>query len=163
MFGKGLDEEQHPSRTKDSRLVRLVLDDGRDAGHLGRTAVACGSPSGVAAASVKARKGGGSGVKMGQVLLCAYIFADALTAAGASVGADGVVLRERLPGTNYCRLKFPAIREETLGTAYPVLKSPDSGDLIDFYGSCDEDPLGPRQVLLQQQAIRRLRQMERGN
>jgi hypothetical protein len=102
-------------------------------------------------------------VKIGWLFLCAFILAPGLAAGGAASAADGVILRERLPGSNYCRLRFPAIREDTLGTAYPTLKSPDSGDLIDFYGSCDEDPLGPRQVLLQQQAIRRLRQMERGN
>ncbi len=102
-------------------------------------------------------------MKIGQVFLCTYILADTLTAARVSLGADGVLLRERLPGSNYCRLQFPAIREDTLATAHPVLKSPDAGDLIDFYGPCDENPLGPRQVLLQKQAIQRLRRMERGN
>lgn len=102
-------------------------------------------------------------MKIGRLFLCASVLSGGLAAEGVAIESDGVVLRERLAGTNYCRLRFPAIREETLGTAYPVLKSPASGDLIDFYGPCDEDPLGPRQVLLQKQAIQRLRRMERGN
>ena len=102
-------------------------------------------------------------MKIGCLFLCAFILAPGLAAGGAASAADGVVLRERLAGTNYCRLRFPAIREDTLGTAYPTLKSPDSGDLIDFYGPCDENPVGPRQVLSQLQARQRLRRMERGN
>jgi hypothetical protein len=102
-------------------------------------------------------------VKIGTLFLCASILAGGLAAGAVTIESDGVVLRERLPGSNYCRLRFPAIREDTLATAYPVLKSPDAGDFIDFYGPCDENPLGPRQVLLQKQAIQRLRRMERGN
>ena len=45
-----------------------------------------------------------------------------------------------------CRLKFPAIREQTLGTAHPVLKETDSGDIIDFYGPCSHDPLGKDEI-----------------
>ncbi|HEY6200085.1 MAG TPA: hypothetical protein VI231_15840 [Candidatus Binatia bacterium] len=102
-------------------------------------------------------------MKIGCLFLCAFILAPGLAADGVAMESDGVVLRERLAGTNYCRLRFPAIREDTLGTAYPTLKSPDSGDLIDFYGPCDENPVGPRQVLSQLQARQRLRRMERGN
>jgi hypothetical protein len=49
----------------------------------------------------------------------------------------------------YCHLKFPAIREDTLYTDRPVLKDPRDGDLIDFYGPCDYDPLGKEAVLRQ--------------
>ena len=35
-------------------------------------------------------------------------------------------------------MKFPAIRPRTLDTDHPQLKRPDTGDVIDFYGACDE-------------------------
>jgi hypothetical protein len=43
-------------------------------------------------------------------------------------------------------LKFPAIREETLDWDHPVLKDSTSGDIVDFYGPCDHDPLGKEEV-----------------
>jgi hypothetical protein len=47
---------------------------------------------------------------------------------------------------NYCHLKFPAIDEKTLGTERPMLQEPDPGNVIDFYGPCDHDPLGADEV-----------------
>ena len=51
-----------------------------------------------------------------------------------------------LSAGNYCHLRFPAIRPETLGTKHPQLKSAAEGDLIDFYGPCDHDPVGQDEV-----------------
>jgi len=48
-----------------------------------------------------------------------------------------------------CHLKFPAIRRSTLDSDNPQLKSPTTGDVIDFYGSCDESPTSANQVLEQ--------------
>jgi hypothetical protein len=63
--------------------------------------------------------------------------------------ADGVISKVAgSPGTN-CNLKFPAIREETLYWDRPVLKDPNDGDIIDFYGPCDYDPLGKESVARQ--------------
>jgi hypothetical protein len=101
-------------------------------------------------------------VKTGKLFLSAAILAAGLAAGGAALGADGVVLREPLsPGSDYCHLQFPPIRENTLGTDKPVLKDPDSGDLIDFYGPCDENPVGPNQVRLQKQEAQRRHDIER--
>lgn len=63
-------------------------------------------------------------------------------------GAESVVYKAGGP-SGYCHLKFPAIREDTLYTDRPVLKDPRDGDLIDFYGPCDYDPLGKDAVLRQ--------------
>jgi len=64
--------------------------------------------------------------------------------------ADDILFKVQLPGTNYCHLKFPSIREETLSSSRPVLsdtsKDPRTGDIIDFYGSCDYDPTGKEAV-----------------
>ena len=46
----------------------------------------------------------------------------------------------------FCHLKFPAIKEETLYWDRPVLKDPSQGDIIDFYGPCDHDPLGKDEI-----------------
>ena len=56
--------------------------------------------------------------------------------------ADGILYKVQAGNTNYCNLKFPAIREDTLHMDRPVLKSPSTGDIVDFYGSCDYDPTG---------------------
>ncbi len=49
----------------------------------------------------------------------------------------------------FCRLKFPAIEPGTLASDRPVLKSPDSGDIVDYYGPCDHDPVGYEEVCRQ--------------
>jgi len=53
------------------------------------------------------------------------------------------------PSGSYCHLKFPAIREDTLFSDRPVLKDASDGDIIDFYGPCNYDPLGRDSVLRQ--------------
>ena len=50
------------------------------------------------------------------------------------------------PISNYCHQQFPAIRPNTLGTSHPQLEDPSSGDMIDFYGPCNHDPLGKDEV-----------------
>ena len=66
--------------------------------------------------------------------------------------AEGILFKVEMPGTNYCHLKFPAIREETLSWNRPVLKDVKdaaTGDVIDFYGPCDYDPTGKAAVQAQ--------------
>src|SRR5262245_37006791 len=64
-------------------------------------------------------------------------------------GEVGVAKLPAPPGS-YCHLKFPAIREDTLFSDRPVLKDASEGDIIDFYGPCDYDPLGRESILRQQ-------------
>lgn len=40
-------------------------------------------------------------------------------------------------------------REGTLGSRHPQLRDAQSGDIIDFYGPCDENPTGKDQVIEQ--------------
>ena len=65
-----------------------------------------------------------------------------------NVGADVLSKTELAPG-NYCHLRFPAITDESLSTDHPVVKELDSGDIIDFYGPCDESPIGQHQIAVQ--------------
>ena len=67
----------------------------------------------------------------------------------AAAGADGVILKDASTEGSYCHIKFPAIEERTLSWKRPVLKDPSSGDIIDFYGPCDHDPLGKDEVWAQ--------------
>jgi hypothetical protein len=70
--------------------------------------------------------------------------------AGSVFAAGGVLLRGEA-GENYCHMKFPAIRSRTLDTDHPELKRADTGDVIDFYGECEESPTGIDQVIQQKQ------------
>jgi len=74
------------------------------------------------------------------------VLAGSLT--GSAMAAGGVLLKEELD-QNYCHMKFPAMREDTLGWKTPVLKDSSTGDVIDFYGPCDETPTGKDQVWAQ--------------
>jgi len=57
-----------------------------------------------------------------------------------AIGQESIV---KIPTdtTSYCHMKFPPIREDTLFSANPVLDE-SAGNIIDFYGSCEHDPLG---------------------
>lgn len=67
----------------------------------------------------------------------------------AAKADDGVLFKQEDTPGSYCHMKFPAIRPSTLGTDHPTLKSADTGDVIDFYGPCDENPTGQDQVTAQ--------------
>ncbi len=90
--------------------------------------------------------------------LLSFVFVSGILALSAAPvwGAEGVISKVvASPDANYCHLKFPAIREETLYWDRPVLKDPSEGDIIDFYGPCDHDPLGKEEILRQRADLRR--------
>jgi hypothetical protein len=74
-----------------------------------------------------------------------------------SWAAQGVIYKAAAASGNYCHLKFPAIRPNTLYWDRPVLRDPSEGDIIDFYGPCDYDPLGKEEILRQRAEERRER------
>ncbi len=59
------------------------------------------------------------------------------------------------PDSNYCKIEFPAIREETLYTNRPVLKDWSEDDVIDFFGPSEYDPLGKEDIEAQRAELRR--------
>jgi hypothetical protein len=73
--------------------------------------------------------------------------------------ADGILYKVQAGNSNYCHLKFPAIREDTLHMDRPVLQSSSTGDIVDFYGSCDYDPTG--KAALQAQRMEKSRRFNR--
>jgi hypothetical protein len=65
---------------------------------------------------------------------------------GIAVAADGVLTKIPITPGSYCHMKFEAIQDRTLSTDHPALKDSSDGDIIDFYGPCDESPTGADQV-----------------
>lgn len=80
-----------------------------------------------------------------------------LPSAATVLAAEGFIAKIPDSSGKYCSMKFPAIREETLFTNRPVLKDPRDGDIIDFFGPCDHDPLGKEEVERQKAHLRRFR------
>ena len=88
-------------------------------------------------------------IKIGGTSLAALLFIGSVEASNIP-GADndttsrqGILLKEEDVPSSYCHMKFPAITEDTLPEDHPVLSQT---DIIDFYGPCNEDPLGQDQV-----------------
>ncbi len=92
-------------------------------------------------------------MKITTLFFAALLSLTSLAVSSASENPDGVVSKAQLAPGSYCNIKFPAIDENTLNSDHPVLKSPSSGDIIDFYGPCDESPTGQDQVESQKQDL----------
>ena len=91
-------------------------------------------------------------VKNSKWLISGLILTATLSLGGAEVmAADGVLSKTQLTDGNYCHLRFPAIRPSTVGTDHPQLKSANTGDIVDFYGPCNHNPLGKDEVSNQEQ------------
>ena len=69
--------------------------------------------------------------------------------------AEGIISKIPDPSGQFCHLKFPAIRKETLSSNRPVLKDRSEGDIVDFYGPCDYDPLGKAEIQRQKMDLQR--------
>jgi hypothetical protein len=59
--------------------------------------------------------------------------------------ASGQVVRVPANEASYCHIKFPPMREDSLSWKQPVFDE-SSAAIIDFYGSCDYDPLGSEEI-----------------
>jgi len=85
-------------------------------------------------------------MKIATSFLAALLLIGTLGAINTAMGEDGIIYKQEFTPGSYCHLKYPAIREETLAGDHPVLKDPSDGDIVDYYGSCDEDTVGKDQV-----------------
>src|SRR5215510_9431047 len=88
-------------------------------------------------------------MKIATSFLAAVLFTGTLGALNNAIAEDGILSKDHFTGTSYCHEKFPAIRQNTLGNDQPELKDSSTGDVIDFYGPCDENPLGQDQLQTQ--------------
>jgi len=78
-------------------------------------------------------------MKIATSLLAAVLFTGTLGAFNNATAEDGILSKDQLTGTSYCHEKFPAIRQSTLGDDQAQLKNSGTGDVIDFYGPCNEE------------------------
>ena len=86
-------------------------------------------------------------MNMTKCLIVTALFAGIIDTGPTLARAQGVISKETATPGSYCHMKFPAIREETLSESTPGFTV--SGDLIDYYGACDHDPLGKEEVQAQ--------------
>jgi len=86
-------------------------------------------------------------MKIATSFLAALLFTGTLGALNNAIAQDGILSKDKFTGGGYCHEKFPAIRQRTLDDDQPVLKNSSTGDVIDFYGSCDESPVGRDQCM----------------
>ena len=77
-------------------------------------------------------------------LLSLVFLTGALGLSASAVGAESVISKDVFTDGSYCHMKFESIRENTLASSQPVLK--DTDDIVDFYGSCNHDPLGKEEI-----------------
>jgi hypothetical protein len=95
------------------------------------------------------QKGDEMMTRIGPMVSAVFLFG---SLAGSALAVDGVLLKDQASESeNYCHMKFPAIRPSTLDTDHPQLKRSNTGDVIDYYGACDESPTGTDQVIQQKQ------------
>jgi hypothetical protein len=86
-------------------------------------------------------------MKIRTSVFAGLLFFSCLGAVSSALAEDnGIVSKQEFALGNYCHEKFPAIQPSTLDTDHPTLKSSDTGDVIDYYGACDENPLSQDQI-----------------
>jgi hypothetical protein len=100
---------------------------------------------------------GGEVKKIKVLVLVVLLLGNSGLTGAPSWAAEGIIYKAAAASGNYCHLKFPAIRPDTLYSDRPVLRDPSDGDIIDFYGPCDYDPLGKEEILRQRAVERRER------
>jgi hypothetical protein len=88
-------------------------------------------------------------MKIRTSVFAGLLFFSSLGAVNSVFADDGVLLKEEFAPGSYCHQKFPAIRPSNIDSAHPTLKDSDTGDVIDYYGPCDESPLGQDQIRTQ--------------
>jgi hypothetical protein len=85
-------------------------------------------------------------MKTARTLLAGLALVGSLGIVNVAKAQDDIIEKVPLQAGSYCHEKFPAMRARTLGTDDPTLKSENDGDVIDFYGPCDENPTGKDQI-----------------
>jgi hypothetical protein len=88
-------------------------------------------------------------MKLAKSVLVALLFTATFGALNTASAATGILSKDELTAGGYCHEEFPAIRRSTLVGDQPVLKDSSTGDVIDFYGPCDENPVGKDEVQAQ--------------
>ena len=86
-------------------------------------------------------------MKIRTSVFAGLLFLSSLAAVNSAMAEDdGVISKQEVTPGSYCHEKFRAIQPSTLYADHPTLQSSDTGDIIDYYGPCDESPVGQDQV-----------------
>jgi hypothetical protein len=93
-------------------------------------------------------------MKTSIALLTNLIISSTLFWGVPTAGSQELMLRVPAETTSYCHMKFPPISEESLFSGSPLLNE-SAGNSIDFYGSCDHDPLGVDEIRAQRELLMR--------
>ncbi len=88
-------------------------------------------------------------MKANKLLLATLVITGTLGLSALPAWADDILYKVQMPGTDYCHMKFPAIREDTLSWNRPALKDKSTSDIVDFAGPCDHSPLGKDEIYSQ--------------
>ncbi len=89
--------------------------------------------------------------KIGSAISAVVLFGS-LTAGVALAQEDQPMGNEppaKLGSADYCHQKLPAIRPSTLASDEPEAKSTNTGDVVDYYGPCDQTPTSQDRVQAQ--------------
>lgn len=100
---------------------------------------------------------------MKTVLAVLFLAGSMGSSIASAAGTENVISKDVSTEGSYCHLKFPAIEERTLSWKRPVLKDLSEGDIIDFYGPCDHDPLGKEEIQSQKRDLQRRFEREYGS
>jgi hypothetical protein len=95
------------------------------------------------------RKKGGEIMTNLKANLSMLLIVGVLGTSGVALAADDVEVEGQLAPGSYCHEKFPAMTERSLDGSQPQLKQSTTGDVIDYYGPCDQDPTGKDQIATQ--------------
>lgn len=90
----------------------------------------------------------------GMSLLSNLLLAFALLWGIPAAATDQPIVRVPAESGDYCHMQFPPIREDSLSWERPVLNET-AGNIVDFYGPCDHDPVGFEEVQAQKRVLLR--------
>jgi len=83
-------------------------------------------------------------MKIATSFLAAVLFTGTLGSINTAMAADGVISKDELATDSYCDEKFHSMTGASLDTDDPAINN--SGAVIDFYGPCNENPVGQDQI-----------------
>lgn len=84
-------------------------------------------------------------MKFTRSFLGAVLFTSVMGGAMSNaIAQEGVLSKDELTTGNYCHQKFTPMTTQSLDSENPTLTN--SGNIIDYYGPCDESPVGEDQI-----------------
>jgi len=84
-------------------------------------------------------------MKIATSFLAAVLFTGTLGTLNNAIAEDGILSKDNASADSYCHEKFPAMKQGSLDDNQPALQST-TGDIVDYYGPCDETPTGKDQI-----------------